>query len=180
MSQWKSFSLLLVITALFVGAPFAQASADVDMKRLPVCEDEDGRRMEPNNEQVIAWKSSTPSRWQNRALVVGVVAEVLPNKNGHVHLDVDLGEGLGKGFRNHVEIIYNLKFGELVDVQEGSQIVACGDYITATERNGNYPPSPMGAIIHWVHTSPRPREHASGYLVIDGKHYGSYNPQDRY
>ena len=51
-------------------------------------------------------------------------------------------------------------------------IEACGDYITSTAQSGPYPPSPDGAILHWVHMNPAGRGHDAGFLAINGTLYG--------
>jgi hypothetical protein len=54
------------------------------------------------------------------------------------------------------------------EVSAGAQIEACGDYITSNAPSGHFPASPDGAIVHWVHQSPNPKSHDSGFIVVNG------------
>lgn len=134
---------------------------------------ENGRR-EPlpvMNEQVLAWKVNTPNQTLKRARVSGVLVKVVQSRKSHEHFEVRIGEGE----RDSIEIIYNSDFGDMSDLRPGAQVDACGDYITARASNGRHPPSPMGAILHWVHFNPGDRDggrHEHGYVWIDGVLYG--------
>jgi hypothetical protein len=131
-----------------------------------------------NNEQVLRWKESTQSGYTARAFVVGVLVGILTDQGSHLHLEVDLSNK-STARSEHLEFVYNKEFGEVPPLRIGMEIKACGDYITSTQRNGGYPPSPVGAIIHWIHMSPKPERHPSGFLVIDGKLTGQKDPHDR-
>jgi hypothetical protein len=98
-----------------------------------------------------------------------VVTNVYPDKTGHAHFAINLDQSSA----GDIEIIYNDEFGALPRLQPGTQVVACGDYITAGPRSRL--PSPMGAIIHWVHYNPGTRDggaHPHGFLYIGGQVYG--------
>lgn len=101
------------------------------------------------------------------------MTKIYPSRTGHTHFAIDLnGDRSGD-----LEVIYNDEFGELPRIQVGMQITACGDYITVGPRARL--PSPMGAIIHWVHYNPGDRDggrHPHGFLIISGKPYGFTNP----
>jgi hypothetical protein len=84
-----------------------------------------------------------------------------------MHLSVQIGPSEAEA----VEVIYNTHFGDVGEPDVGSQVEACGDYITSTAPSGPYPASPDGAIVHWVHHSDRPG-HESGFLMINGVLYG--------
>lgn len=128
-----------------------------------------------NNEQVLEWKKNTPNQFRERGHVSGVVARLFPNKNHHNHFEIQIGSSPKEG----LEVVYNMDFGPLPAVQIGMKVEACGDYITSTDQAGPYPPSPSGAIIHWVHVNPSGRGHDSGYLMIDGVLYGQDESQAR-
>jgi hypothetical protein len=120
------------------------------------------------NDQVLHWKTSTPNQFMARARVAGPVTKVYPDHSGHHHFEIQLGAGPA----DFLEVIFNEAFGAVPAIHAGMQIEACGDYITSTAQSGPYPRSPDDAIIHWVHASPNPTRHPSGYLVIDGVLYG--------
>jgi hypothetical protein len=137
---------------------------------VPNCLDIDNRILPNLNQQVIFWKHNTPDQTLKRALVSGTVVTVYPNQTGHTHFSLDIDSIFG----GDIEIIYNNEFGQLPVLMSGMRILACGDYITVSSRAQR--PSPMGAIIHWVHYNPGNRDnglHKDGFLVIDSKVYGS-------
>ena len=153
------FSVALVLA---VSVNFAWA-ADVD----PTCLGS-GQDLTLNNEQVIQWKKFTANQFLARAHVSGVVAQIFPDKNGHKHFEIQLDGATGEA----IEIVYNVSFGALPTIQKGMTVEACGDYITSNQATSQYPASPDGAILHWIHKSPNPTHHASGYLEIDSVVYG--------
>lgn len=124
-----------------------------------------GRPLPINNDQALHWKRTTPNQFQERAHVSGVVSNVYPDKNGHEHFQLNIG----KHGEDTVEIIYNQDFGAVPPVRVGTRVEACGDFITSTAQSGPYPPSPDGAIVHWVHMNPKGKGHDAGFLVVDGK-----------
>ena len=119
------------------------------------------------NETVLKWKAETRNQYKNRALVEGALVDLYPDKSGHVHISVRIGANN----KDTVELVYNEKFGKLPDLQVGSTVKACGGYITSNARTKRYPPSPDGAIIHWVHRSTNDR-HDHGFMIIDNVVYG--------
>jgi hypothetical protein len=124
------------------------------------------------NVQVIKWKYTTPNQYRARAHVLGRIAQVYSDQTGHDHFAIQLAAGR----QGLLEVIYNHEFGELPNLAIGMQVEACGDFINSNAQAGPYPPSPAGAIIHWVHINPSGRGHESGYLVIDGLLYGNQRP----
>jgi len=118
--------------------------------------------------QVLKWKQSTPNQFAARGHVQGTVGQVFPDKNGHTHFEIKIGNDPA----DTLEIIYNQSFGALPALAAGMNVEACGDYITSTAQSGAYPPSPDGAILHWIHRSNNPSKHASGFVAIDGTVYG--------
>lgn len=155
--------------------------AEAGKPRLPDCNDNRGNPMQVDNQRVIDLKKNTKNQYKDRAFITGVLVGVLKDRQSHLHLDVFLGETLGgKGKDSDIEIIYNKAF-DAVDtraLRPGVEVSACGDFINAFDSAGRYPPSPVGAIIHWTHMAPRP-PHQHGFLVIDGRLYGQTDPQDR-
>jgi hypothetical protein len=146
--------LLLFSTSVFAGDSSPLCIGD--NQPLPVI-----------NEQVLQWKKTTPNSFKKRGHIEGVLTKIYPNKTGHVHIQVQIGQ---ERFET-IEVIYNTKFGKVGAMQIGSTVEACGDYITSNKRTGRYKPSPDGAIIHWVHRSNNDH-HESGYMMIDGVVYG--------
>ncbi len=131
------------------------------------CLDLQRQSMNYNNDQILKWEQSTRDQFQARGLVQGKITELYPNKNGHTHFGIDLGGG-------GIEVIYNDEFGALPPLRPGMMVSACGDYITVGPQARL--PSPMPAIIHWLHYNPGNRDggkHLDGFLVIEGKAYGA-------
>jgi hypothetical protein len=124
------------------------------------------KSIEINNDQVIKWKSSTKNAFLARARIQGTVDQLFPDHAGHRHFSLKIGPNIA----DHVEVVYNLSFGKLPVPTVGMTASACGDYITSIAQTGSYPPSPDGAIIHWVHNSPR-GSHESGYVILNGVKY---------
>lgn len=147
----------------------------------PPCLGENGQPLTNSVAQVLKWKESTPNQFKARALISGVIVGTTLDRNSHLQLEVDLTPQTSndRDVSEHIEMIYNKEFGEVTDFRPGLPLVACGDYITSTAKAGGYPASPMGAIIHWVHMSPNPAKHPSGFLMINGVLYGQNNPNDR-
>lgn len=146
----------------------------VEETNLPTCLDRNRQAIRgDNNAEVLRWKEQTQNQYKDRALISGTLVGVILDRNSHLHLQVNLtGDENGKDIRDHIEIVYNKSFGEVAAVSPGMKVQACGDYITASEQSGPYKPSPVGAIVHWVHKSNTPDRHANGFLAIDGKVYG--------
>jgi len=135
------------------------------------CLDDSGRAIPVSNNQVLQWKSTTSNQFLARSHVKGVVMDVYPDHTGHNHFAIDLDSNP----RDGLEVVYNTSFGALPAIRVGMTVEACGDYITSNDATSEYPASPMGAIIHWVHRNPSPQGHKSGFLIINGQVYGQGN-----
>jgi len=149
--------------------------------RLPDCNDLRGNAMTVDNERVIKLKTTTRNQYKDRAYITGVLVGVLKERKTHLHLDVFIGETQsGRGNESDIEIIHNKAFGSVPgnQLRPGMEVSACGDFINAFDQAGKYPPSPVGAIIHWTHMAPRPG-HEGGFIAVDGRLYGQNDPQDR-
>jgi hypothetical protein len=153
----------------------ALLASQLALATVPVCNG--GTTLSPvrplglSNAQVLRWKLTTPNQFTARALVEGRVVKVLPNETGHAHFLIDLDSNA----TDLLEVVYNEDFGQLPPPRIGAIVVACGDYITADARTGNLPPSPAGAIIHWIHASDT-QGHASGFLIVDNVLFGQHIP----
>ena len=130
-----------------------------------------GENLGVDNQQVLQWKQSEPNGYRTRAHVLGYVVGQVPDRNGHDHFIIQIG----KAPSEVLEVVYNQEFGALPNIENGMQVEACGDFIQSYAQNGPYPPSPAGAIIHWVHVNPhlQGNGHDSGYLIINGQMYGT-------
>ena len=126
-----------------------------------------GQKLELNNEDVLQWKKSTPNGWHGRGFVQGTLVQNFKDRTGHDHFELQIGDGRDE----KIEIVYNQEFGNMPSFTPGTTVVVCGDYITARDQNRGYPPSPDGAIIHWVHGSPNGR-HEDGFISVNGKIFG--------
>jgi hypothetical protein len=119
-----------------------------------------------NNAQIHKWKTTTANQFLARGHAYGRLTKVYPTKNGHAHFQIEFDD-----VADTLEVVYSLDFGKLPKLAKGMEIEACGDYITSTKATSQYPPSPDGAILHWIHRSTG-GNHPSGYLAIDGRVYG--------
>ncbi|MGZ3650054.1 MAG: hypothetical protein ACXVB9_10925 [Bdellovibrionota bacterium] len=152
-----------ILSALFLASLSVSAFAEP----APDCIDR-GVNLQVNNEQVIQWKSSTRNQFQARAHVAGPITAVYPDHSGHHHFQIQLDKIQG----DTLEVIFNEDFGAVPALTTGMNVEACGDYITSNAPSGPYPASPDNAIIHWVHASPNPNNHPSGFMMVDGVVYG--------
>jgi hypothetical protein len=153
-------SLGLVLSC-FAFAPSARAT-----DAFPVCLN--GKKgLGINNAQVHVWKTTTPNQYLARGHVHGTISRLYPTKNRHAHFEIEFDGGVD----DTLEVVYSLDFGKLPRLALGMEIEACGDYITSSQATSQYPPSPDGAIIHWIHKSTS-RNHASGFLAVEGRVYG--------
>ncbi|MGK5083446.1 hypothetical protein WDW37_09070 [Bdellovibrionota bacterium FG-1] len=141
----------------------AQASA---FASIPPCLGH-GKPLSLDNNQALVMKKSAPLGKTFRAHVAGQVTRVFPDKNGHAHFEIQIG----KNAQDVLEVVYSEDFGDMPDPSNGAQVEACGDFINAYAANNGYPPSPSGAIIHWVHRSDSAK-HDSGYVYLDNVVYG--------
>jgi hypothetical protein len=123
-----------------------------------------GQELLVNNAAVIQWKNSTKNQYRNRAHIQGTLVKVFPDHSGHHHYEIQIGENQA----DLIEVIYNEQFGPVPSVNPGAEVEACGDYITSNAPAGHFPTSPDGAIVHWVHKSPNPKSHDSGFIVVNG------------
>lgn len=155
--------LSLLVGVLSSGQAFAGPG------RAGICMDGNTVIAKHNNLQVIHWKQTTPNNTKKRAFVTGVVEKIDPDRNGHAHFYLRIAPG--NGSLPIIEIVFNYSFGKLPPIRPGMKMEVCGDYITTLEQIGPYPPSPAGAIIHWVHESNSPR-HADGFVMIGDDIYG--------
>ena len=138
------------------------------------CLDQNNEALPVENAQVIQWKVNTPDQTLKRALIQGTVTQVYNDHTGHSHFAINIDDRPS----GDIEVIYNDEFGALPAIQVGMSVIACGDYITVGPHA--HLPSPMGAIIHWVHYNPGNRDggaHKSGFLIINGKPYGATAPR---
>ncbi len=169
-------SIFFTFLAALVLAPAAQAGG---YNSLPVCEDNRGRAMQPNNEQVLAWKTSTPNQYTDRGFITGTLVGVLLDKGSHLRLDVFVGPDRTGGRNTDIELVYNRAFGDVrSQLRPGMQVAACGDFINAFAPTGRYPASPVGAILHWIHKKMR-GSHPNGFMMIDGQLYGQEDAPPR-
>ena len=155
----------------FFSAPvMGQGQGPINLPNGLKCLDKDkGAAMGPGNSRVLDWLKNTPNQFTARALVQGVVIQRYPDRTDHAHFAIDLN-GDGKG---DLEVIYQNGFGALPNIQPGTTVVACGDYIT------DHAHSPNGGIIHWVHCNPGDRDngqHSHGFVMINGKVFGFQAP----
>lgn len=164
-SFFRSFALNLILVAFAL----SQAHAIAADKTLD-CLDK-SQPVPIDNAEVLNWKDSTNNQFLARAHIEGTLTKVYPQKSGHTHFEVKIGPKP----TDTIEAVYNNSFGKLPALKSNMKIEACGDYITSTQETPQYPPSPDGAIIHWIHRNPKPSGHDSGFLMIDGVPYGQGN-----
>jgi hypothetical protein len=156
-----------LVMGLIGGALLALAPLGWSADMAPPCPAY-GRELPVNNAQVLHWKRTTDNQFRERAHVSGRIVQVFSDRNGHDHFEIQIG----KRDEDVIEVIYNQDFGRLPEPAIGMEVEACGDYITSTAQSGPYPPSPSGAIIHWLHMNPKGRGHEPGFLMMDGILYG--------
>lgn len=157
-STMRSLVLTIIFSGFFTVSAFAAGTID------ETCLDH-GKSLEVINQQVLVWKSSTANAFLARARIEGTVDQIFPDHSGHRHFSLKIGPNP----TDHIEVIYNLSFGNLPVPTIGMSVEACGDYITSIAQTGSYPPSPDGGIIHWVHRSPH--GHEAGYVILNGIKY---------
>ena len=121
------------------------------------------------DQEVLQIRATQPSGYKTRAYITGTVDQVFSDQTGHRHFSLKVGPNAD----DHIEVIYNQSFGAMPQAQIGDSAAACGDFIVATQSNGGYPPSPDGALIHWVHKSTG--GHESGFVILNGVLYGNGN-----
>ena len=164
----------LVRTGLFLA--FISMGTEALAAGVPACSAsptlQPFRSMAVNNQQVLVWKLTTRNQFLARGFVEGRVVRDLPDQTGHRHFLIQIGQRPTEV----LEVIYSEDFGAMPMPRIGAVVYACGDYITSTATSGSLPPSPAGAIIHWVHQSDSPN-HASGFVMVDNVVYGNLGGQ---
>jgi hypothetical protein len=154
------FAFVSVVLGVWASTGFAGP-------QVPDCLD--GRDALPvDNVRVLKLKTSTANAYKARAHVEGQIVRLFPDRNDHLHVEIQIG----KNPNDLLEVVYSFAFGSTAEPRVGMRVEACGDYITSTAQTGAYPPSPSGAIIHWLHHNPKNRGHEHGYLMMDGVLYG--------
>ncbi len=155
-NRMKSASLLFLI--FFSQLAFAGS--------IPQCLSKSGQKLGIDDAQAIHLEKTTANQFKTEAHVQGLISDVYPDHNGHKHFAIQF-PGTDAG----IEVVYNELFGVLPVLRVGMTVEACGEFITSTGATAQYPASPKGAIIHWVHINPNQGvdRHASGYLVINGQ-----------
>ena len=131
---------------------------------VPECMDK-GAALNVDNAEVLKMETTTANQFLSRGHVQGTVEQMFPDATGHRHFSLKIGPNPG----DHIEIIYNLSFGEM-PVKVGDNVEACGDYITSNAPSGGYKASPDGALLHWVHKSTS--SHDQGFVIVNGQLYG--------
>ena len=175
-SSLKGLSQFYIFTALlfqFADPAWASNSIPTLPNNLK-CTNMERDPMPYMNEIVLSWKTSTDNTFKSQALVQGKITEVYrtqTNSRGLTHtkfaIDLDAIPG------GDLEVIFNDEFGPLPALSKGVAVVVCGQYITANRQSKL--PSPMGAIIHWVHYNPGDRDggrQPGGFVIVNGKPYG--------
>lgn len=159
----KILASLMVLLLLLLNSAFAGDA-------IPRCLSK-GKELQLDNAYALRFRNSETNQSSTRARIQGRVSRVFPDRNGHEHFEIQIGPNA----QDIVEVVYNQEFGEMPNPAIGQQVEACGDFIVSNAPTVQYPASPSGAIIHWVHMNPR-SGHDSGYVVIDGRLYGQKKP----
>jgi hypothetical protein len=133
---------------------------------LPACKDKK-KNLEINSDMLLNYRDQMEAKFKTRGYAKGVLVRVMEDRQGHVHLEMDFDENLQTA-DDRVEVVYNTEFGALPDARPGDQLVVCGDFIVD-------PYSPLKAVIHWLHFSPKKQAHDDGFLAINGVVYGLGN-----
>jgi hypothetical protein len=157
------------VLSLFLSVGIFAGSARGAAEALPPCRAH-GQTLQLNNEQVLDWRNSTPNQFRNRGLVSGPVTRIFldAGDGDHVHFEIQIGPEKD----DVIEVVFNSEFGNLPDqIELDMPVTACGDYITSNAPTKQYPASPSGALIHWLHFDPD-NHHDDGWMVIGGKVYG--------
>ena len=160
------FPLIGLVLSGLVFSSFALADV------IPECMSH-GTAIPVDNQQVITWEKSTANAFLARGHVSGTIDQLFPDRNGHNHFEITIGPNP----TDKLEVVYSIAFGPLQPLAVGMTVEACGDYITSTAQTGSYPPSPSGAIIHWIHRNPSGHGHDSGFIVVNGTLGGQGNGQ---
>lgn len=143
----------------------------VSAHAIPDCHGPAGL-LQIDNARVLSWKTERPNQYKERARIEGSFVSLTLDRTSHYQFVIQIGPRES----DTIEVVYNKEFGPVPPVYPGMKVEACGDFINAFAQAGAYPPSPAGAIIHWVHMNPRNQGHAHGYLVMDGVLVGFETP----
>lgn len=132
------YSLRFVLLFLSLSA-FATDGVD--------CPDGMGGNLPIDNAQALHWKTSTKNQFMSRSHISSTILKMLPDRNGHVHFIAKVGPVVNTNDicnSDTIEVVYNVEFGSVnaKDLQEGSTVTACGDYITSTQPTERYQASP--------------------------------------
>ena len=160
-----------MLSILFAVFQMSLSSVSAGPMTPPDCLGSKGEVLPVIDDQVLKWKTTTANQFLARAHVLGKVSDIYPDHNGHTHFAIVFDANP----KDNLEIIYNQTFGALPHLAVGMTVEACGDYITSDAPTTQYPASPAGAIIHWIHRNPSAHGHPSGYLMIDGALFGQGN-----
>ena len=170
----KLFASLFVLQFALSTTFSLASSKSIPDSSVPDCLTQDHLIIPVNNEQVIQWKNSTENQFASRGHVSGIISELVPDRNGHTHFGIIIVSEVDGKRSDSIEIIYNTSFGKLQGVAVNAHVEACGDYITSNQDTAQYPASPFGALVHWVHLSKNPETgHVSGYVAINGVLFGT-------
>ncbi|MBS1959980.1 MAG: hypothetical protein JST80_10940 [Bdellovibrionales bacterium] len=165
----QAYNLAEIFNAPFVGQlQFNTFDPPANVLPIPCLNDAGKQITNFMNNTVLDWKETSKDQFKTRALVQGPISTFFNDHTGHAHFGINLNsDGI-----SDLEVIYNEEFGALPDnLTIGQSVTACGDFIVARKIR----PSPLGALIHWVHYNPGDRDggrHPHGYLVISGRAYG--------
>lgn len=154
----KSSLRFLLLSLLLFSLGFSKTA---EATELPVCKNKNSV-ISFNNDQVLAWRNEGKNKFLSRALIKGIIVGVIENRQGHIHFEVDLDKDLSTN-NDRIEVIYNVEFGEVPRFQNGDELIACGDFVVDSW-------SPMGAVVHWLHSNPNfnKNKHEHGFLAING------------
>lgn len=136
---------------------------------LPICMDKKDH-MEFNENQLLSWREFMDNKFTARGFIKGSVVGLIEDRQKHVHLEVDLDENFNTD-DDRIEVIYNTKYGKLSPTKMGDEVIACGDFVVDMF-------SSFRAVLHWLHTSPKPISHEHGYLSINGVLFGVVDVKD--
>ena len=197
-SKFKFCSISIFSVFFCTWSALATSGAGQVVTTVPACLDH-GKVLNVMDDQVATWKSTTRNQFLARAHVTGTIHRIFPDHSGHNHFEIQMNNSAG----DTLELVYNKSFGNLPSLRAGMKVEACGDYITSNHATSQYPASPDGAIMHWIHNNlggggaftaasfdglstnkgkgpkkppvpPVTSGHDAGYVAIEGVVYGGY------
>lgn len=141
------------------------ANAFLENAKTPVCLDFSDE-ISVDNVRALKFKAEQKNGALTRAYLQGKVISNPERQGSHDRFSISIGPKA----TDTVEVIYNKEFGAMPDVKVGEEVIVCGDFINSFAQTGRYPPSPDGAIIHWVHYNPGDRSaiHEHGFVQFGG------------